>query len=133
MGSTQGCQIFLGTTYQNRKSIPNHYKINQMSIKYIGIPNGCQIEQMSIKYIEIFRSKTLQKLPKFVFLVWKFTFLQPCVKGGWWKSNLMVQTVERIFNMHWFSFFSTNRPLCSWNDMYICTPKPCPFNTYIHT
>jgi hypothetical protein len=31
----QGCQIFLGTTYQNGKNIPNDHKIYQMAINYI--------------------------------------------------------------------------------------------------
>jgi hypothetical protein len=30
----QGCQIFLGITYQNGKNIPNYHKIYQMPIKY---------------------------------------------------------------------------------------------------
>jgi hypothetical protein len=30
----QGCQIFLGTKYQNWKNIPNYHKLYQMSIKY---------------------------------------------------------------------------------------------------
>jgi hypothetical protein len=30
----QDCQIFLGTTYQNGKSIPNNHKIYQMATKY---------------------------------------------------------------------------------------------------
>jgi hypothetical protein len=32
----QGCQIFIGTTYQNGENI--HYKIYKMSIKYLHIP-----------------------------------------------------------------------------------------------
>jgi hypothetical protein len=31
---SQGCQIFLGTTYQNGKTIPNNLKISQMATKY---------------------------------------------------------------------------------------------------
>jgi hypothetical protein len=30
----QGCQIFLGTKYQNGKNIPNYHKLYQMFIKY---------------------------------------------------------------------------------------------------
>jgi hypothetical protein len=32
--SEQGCQIFLGTTYQNRKNTPNNHKISQRATKY---------------------------------------------------------------------------------------------------
>jgi hypothetical protein len=28
--SVQGCQIFLGTTYQNGKNVPNNHKIDQI-------------------------------------------------------------------------------------------------------
>jgi hypothetical protein len=31
---SQGCQIFLGTPYQNGKNIPNEHKIYQLAIKY---------------------------------------------------------------------------------------------------
>jgi hypothetical protein len=30
----ESCQIFLGTTYQNRKNIPNGYEIYRMAIAY---------------------------------------------------------------------------------------------------
>jgi hypothetical protein len=33
--ASQGCQIFLGTKFQNGKNIPNYYKIYQMSKKYV--------------------------------------------------------------------------------------------------
>jgi hypothetical protein len=39
-GYLQGCQIFLGTWYQNRKNVPNEHK------KY----HGNKISQISIKY-----------------------------------------------------------------------------------
>jgi hypothetical protein len=57
----QGCQICIGKTYQNRKNIPNDYKMYLMA-KYI--PNGCQICQLQIKYTNIFHSKVLQNVPK---------------------------------------------------------------------
>jgi hypothetical protein len=31
----QGCQMFLATTYQNGKHIPNHCKINQIATRYV--------------------------------------------------------------------------------------------------
>jgi hypothetical protein len=34
----QGCQIFLGTKYQNGKNIPSYHKLYQMSIKYNKTP-----------------------------------------------------------------------------------------------
>jgi hypothetical protein len=34
----QGCQIFLGARYQNRKNVPNEHKIGQMVIKYTKCP-----------------------------------------------------------------------------------------------
>jgi hypothetical protein len=39
---SQGCQMFLGTTYQNGKNIPNCHKLNQMATKYV--------YQMATKY-----------------------------------------------------------------------------------
>jgi hypothetical protein len=33
----QGCQIFLGTTYQKGENIPNYHKIYRMHIKYTKI------------------------------------------------------------------------------------------------
>jgi hypothetical protein len=32
--AAQGCQIFLGSTYQNGKNIPNDHKIYQMAIQF---------------------------------------------------------------------------------------------------
>jgi hypothetical protein len=34
VGARQGCQIFLGTKYQNGKNIPNYHELCQMPIKY---------------------------------------------------------------------------------------------------
>jgi hypothetical protein len=64
----KGCQIFLGTNYQNGEkytkrpqNIPNGHNIP--------ISNGHKIDQMVAKYTKIFHCKTLQNLPKFGFLV----------------------------------------------------------------
>jgi hypothetical protein len=62
----QGCQIFLGSKYQNGENIPNDNKIYQMAINYF---NGRKINQMVIKYTNIFHCKTLQTLPKLGFWV----------------------------------------------------------------
>jgi hypothetical protein len=40
----QGCHIFIGTTYQNGKNIPNNHKIYQIATK-IPITNGHKIYQ----------------------------------------------------------------------------------------
>jgi hypothetical protein len=37
---TQGCQIFLGATYQNAKNIPYDLKIYQTGIKYTNLPEN---------------------------------------------------------------------------------------------
>jgi hypothetical protein len=74
-GELQGCQIFGGAWYQNRKNVPNQHKMYQMVIKYF--PNVLKVCQMAIKYINIFQSKALQNLPKLGFLVWKQTIRQP--------------------------------------------------------
>jgi hypothetical protein len=60
----QDCQIFLGTTYQNGKNIPNDHKYTRWPQN---IPNGRKIKPMAIKYTYIFNCKTLQNLPTLVF------------------------------------------------------------------
>jgi hypothetical protein len=45
------CQIFLGTTSQYGKNIPNGHKNSKMATK---IPNGHEIDQMVITYTNIF-------------------------------------------------------------------------------
>jgi hypothetical protein len=96
----QGCQIFRVSTYQNGKNIPNNQKLYQIAIKYMNI----------------FHCKTLQNLPKFGFLVWKYTFWQfwlgPCLapvqfmtirfQGKSWVSPVFSQ----LFN-HPRSFLPT--------------------------
>jgi hypothetical protein len=60
----QGCQIFLATTYQNGKNIPNYHKISK-------IPNGHKIYRVAVKQIKCPRIdhqlqlQDLKKLPKF--------------------------------------------------------------------
>jgi hypothetical protein len=69
----QGCQIFLGTTYQNVKNIPNNHKIFKMATKYTkwpqNIPNGHKIYQMATKYIKY----TIARPSKF-YPNWDFWF-----------------------------------------------------------
>jgi hypothetical protein len=55
----QGCQIFLGATYQNGKKYAKTYHII----------SGRKIVGLAIKYNNIFHCKTLQNLPKLGFLV----------------------------------------------------------------
>jgi hypothetical protein len=67
----QGCQIFLGTTYQIRGKFT---KLSQHKL------NGHQIYQMAVKYIKytnIFHCKTLRIFRKLVFLFLKYTIWQP--------------------------------------------------------
>jgi hypothetical protein len=40
----QGCQIFLGATYQNGKNIPDEHICN--------VPNGQKIYLLAVKYIK---------------------------------------------------------------------------------
>jgi hypothetical protein len=55
----QGCQIILGTKYQNGKNIPNYHKLYQMSMKYNKRPqNGPSVH-------EIYQHLILQDPPKF--------------------------------------------------------------------
>jgi hypothetical protein len=45
--SKQGCQIFLGTKYQNGKNITNCHELHQMSIKYNKRPqNGPSVHKI---------------------------------------------------------------------------------------
>jgi hypothetical protein len=76
--SEQGCQIFLGTKYQNGKILSNYHELYQMSIN---ITKDSKMDQVTIKYSNIFHWNTLQDLPKFGFLVWKQTIWQPCLRG----------------------------------------------------
>jgi hypothetical protein len=59
----QGCQIFLGKTYQNGKKYTNGHKLHK-------------IYQMAIKYTNNIHCNTLQNLPKLGFLVWKYSIWQ---------------------------------------------------------
>jgi hypothetical protein len=47
----QSCQIFLSTTYQNGKNIPNNHEIYQMATKYTkwpqNTPKGPKIDQVA--------------------------------------------------------------------------------------
>jgi hypothetical protein len=71
----QGCQIFLGATYQNGKK---HTKGPE------NIPKDGKIYQTAIKYTKIFNGKSLQSLPKLGFLVWKHAIWQPCSASVQW-------------------------------------------------
>jgi hypothetical protein len=78
----QGCQIFHGTWYQNRKKM---YQISTKCTKWSqNIPNVRKMFQMEIKYSNIFHSKVLQNLSKLGFLVWKINHLATLMS---WTSN----------------------------------------------
>jgi hypothetical protein len=53
---------------------PKRWKMYQIAIK---LSNAIEIYQMAVKYSDLFHSKTLQNLPNFGFLVWKYTIWQP--------------------------------------------------------
>jgi hypothetical protein len=74
-GLKQGCQIVLGTWYQNRKKCTKWTQNVANPPK--NIPNVCKMFQMFIKYINIFQTEALYNLPKFGFFVWKETIWQP--------------------------------------------------------
>jgi hypothetical protein len=64
-------------SWHNKPKRGNNHKIYRITTKFVGIPNGRKIDQMAIKYTNIFHRKTLQNLPKFGFLVLKFTIGNP--------------------------------------------------------
>jgi hypothetical protein len=67
----QGCQICLGTTYQNRKNIPNNHKIYQMAKnilncqKYTKWPKNILNGQKYTKWPKIYQQHPSQDPPKF--------------------------------------------------------------------
>jgi hypothetical protein len=68
--SSQGCQIFLGTTHQNGQMYQKGGKYTKWPYN---MPIGRKIDQIAIKYTNIFHCETLQNLPKLGFLVRKET------------------------------------------------------------
>jgi hypothetical protein len=69
--SCRVARFFLRQHTKTGKNIPR--TIPNVNLKY---RNGCKIDQISIKITNIFHSKALEKLPKFAFLVWKYTIGQ---------------------------------------------------------
>jgi hypothetical protein len=71
--------------------LPKREKFYQYTTKdtqcLSNISNGCKMDQTSMKYSKIFHCKTLQKLPQFWFLVWKYTIWQPCTTLARWKYS----------------------------------------------
>jgi hypothetical protein len=59
MQRKQGCQIYLGTKYQNGENIPNCHKIYQVAIKYFPWPLNKQNGH------KIYQDFTLKNPPKF--------------------------------------------------------------------
>jgi hypothetical protein len=94
----QGCQIFLGTQYQNRTKCTKGTQ---------NVPNGHKISQMAIKYINIFPPKALQNLPKSEFLVWKETIWPP------WHAYIPTRTSSIALQPQKLEH-SKN---CSWNSL----------------
>jgi hypothetical protein len=117
------------------KSRPNNQEINQVSINMANVRK--YIYQMDIKCTSIFYCKTLQNLPKFGFLVWKYTIWQPWFWLRLWcgeaetltPSQLSKKWVEQIFvHPRFFSaiiskqlFYRTLTVAAQWQFMhYIC-------------
>jgi hypothetical protein len=76
--SLHGCQIYLGTKYQNGKNIPNGPKCTS---------SWRIVFQMAINYSFISHSKALV-LPELRFLEWKNIIWQPWIFLARAKSNL---------------------------------------------
>jgi hypothetical protein len=91
----QGCQIILGTTYQNSEkfirwpqNVPNGHKIAQISVKYY-------------KYVNIFQcTRALQNLPKWWFFGLKKNIWQPCVGTTCRRGPLVLgNPLQQVANM----------------------------------
>jgi hypothetical protein len=78
-GRRHGCQIFLGTTYQNGEK-NTKWPQNKYTKWRLNISNGHKINQVLIKYTKVFYCKTHQNLPALGVLVWKQTIWQPWSK-----------------------------------------------------
>jgi hypothetical protein len=57
-----GCQIFLGSTYQNGKNTPDNHKTCTYTKRPQNRPNGLKIDQIVIKYTDIFHLKDPPRL-----------------------------------------------------------------------
>jgi hypothetical protein len=68
---TRVARFFLVHNTKTERNVPNEHKWSY------NIPNVRKFLQMAVKYFNIFQSKALQNLPKFVSLVWKSTIWQP--------------------------------------------------------
>jgi hypothetical protein len=89
-------------------NIPKTWKINQIVTK---LPNFRKIYQMAViysklhrKYAKIFRSKSLQILPKLGYLVRKYTIWQP-----WCRRLRSAQTGSRILLLNILVFWYTKK------------------------
>jgi hypothetical protein len=74
---------------------------------------------MAIKYTNIFHSKTLQNLPKFGFLVLKYTIWQPCTQVtlaelAWhhWLSSVIKKTAHQKLSPTGRKFAQSGHPDC---------------------
>jgi hypothetical protein len=117
MAMGQGCQILLGTWYQNRKWCTKWTQI---------VPYGHKKSQMVIKYFNIIQSKALQNLPKLAFLAWKQTIWQPCHGHGggeFWVHNiwpdedeyLMAAICAQLVRLKNGKFPSTKKSSIAWH------------------
>jgi hypothetical protein len=103
----QGCQIFLGATYQDGENIPKDRKIYQLAVKYTkwpqNVPNGHKMYQMAVKYTIILNRKTLPNLPKSGFLVCKYVYHLATLAHGVLSARVarffLVQNTKKITNL----------------------------------
>jgi hypothetical protein len=80
----QGCQIFLGATYQNRETIPNDHTYNTSNDYKIPIPNGRKsvwYTKWPQKYDNIVHNKTIENLPKLGIFGLKIYHMATLVEG----------------------------------------------------
>jgi hypothetical protein len=88
----QGCQTFLGTTYQNLEKISP-----KRPQKYTKLPkkirNGSKKDQMAIKFTNIFHCKTLQNFTQIGILWFEniHTIWQPCC-----RTNCLVSIQNEV-------------------------------------
>jgi hypothetical protein len=119
--TNQGCQIYLGTIYQNEGRFVNWpYTIPDGQL--IHIPNGRKIDQVSIKYTNTFDCKALKIYPN-----WDFRF-ENIPSGNRETSSLLAEKSARdgegsAADIHCFSAeMYVHRYVCRCSaSIHVCT------------
>jgi hypothetical protein len=73
-----GCQIFLGTTYQNGKNIPNNHKIYKMATKYINWPQSRPNGRKTYQHLQLPDSPKFTQIWIFGLKMCHLATLTPC-------------------------------------------------------